>query len=128
MNGFWRIRRVFLIGLSLAGCGPASPEATVGVPGAPKPARTLRIGVMPRLMGISYFNACRAGAAAAAAAAAREQGVELTVHVARQLAAKKLVPGTANFGRLRDITVTGDEVILGPPLVFDRENPDRYGF
>jgi hypothetical protein len=123
VNGFWCIHRAFLIGLPPAGCGPASPDACVGDPGAPKPARTSRIGAMPKLMGISDFNACRAGAEEAA----RELLVEVFVHVARQLAAKILVPGTVNFGLLRDIKVTGDEVNLGPPLVFDRENLDLIG-
>ncbi len=52
----------------------------------------------------------------------------LTVQVARQLAAKPLEPGRTSFGRLSNIQVNGDEVILGPPLLFDRRNIDQYDF
>jgi ABC-type sugar transport system substrate-binding protein len=52
----------------------------------------------------------------------------LTVHVARQLADRTLAPGTSAFGRLRGIRVDGDQVILGPPKVFDRTNIDQYDF
>jgi len=52
----------------------------------------------------------------------------LTVQVASRLAARPLEPGTASFGRLRGIQVTGDEVILGPPLLFDKKNIDQYDF
>jgi ABC-type sugar transport system substrate-binding protein len=52
----------------------------------------------------------------------------LAVHVARRLAEKTLVPGTTSFGRLSDIRIIDDEVILGPPLVFDRSNIDRFDF
>jgi ABC-type sugar transport system substrate-binding protein len=52
----------------------------------------------------------------------------LTVHVARHLAEKKLAPGTASFGRLLTIKVTDDQVILGPPLIFDRSNIGQFDF
>lgn len=52
----------------------------------------------------------------------------LTVHVAVRLAQGTLSPGTFDFGRLKGIQVTPDEVILGPPLVFTRENIDQYRF
>jgi ABC-type sugar transport system substrate-binding protein len=49
--------------LGLVGC--AAPAA--------KPGKALRLGMMPKLVGISYFNACRRGAEEAA----RELGVAL---------------------------------------------------
>jgi ABC-type sugar transport system substrate-binding protein len=69
----------FLIGLALTGCGPTGPAAKVERPGAaatpaPSAGRVLRMGMMPKLMGISYFNACRRGAEEAA----HELGITLT--------------------------------------------------
>lgn len=52
----------------------------------------------------------------------------LTVHVAKRLAEGPLQPGEYTFGRLKSIRVTPGEVILGPPLVFDKNNLDAYDF
>ena len=52
----------------------------------------------------------------------------LTVHAAKLLYEEKLVPGTFPAGRLGTITVKDDEVLLGPPLVFDKENIDNFNF
>lgn len=52
----------------------------------------------------------------------------LTVHVAKLLHDKKLVPGEHAIGRLTNIRVTEGEVLLGPPRVFDRENIGQYDF
>jgi ABC-type sugar transport system substrate-binding protein len=52
----------------------------------------------------------------------------LTVQVARHLVEKPLAPGTARFGRLTGIQVGEDEVILGPPLVFDKSTIAQYDF
>ncbi|MCY2962685.1 MAG: substrate-binding domain-containing protein [Planctomycetota bacterium] len=52
----------------------------------------------------------------------------LTLHTAKALADKKLSPGEQTFGRLRGIQVLKDEVILGPPLVFNQDNIDQYEF
>jgi rhamnose transport system substrate-binding protein len=52
----------------------------------------------------------------------------LTVHVARLLADKRLEPGEHAVGRLKGIRVADGEVILGPPLIFDKDNVDRYDF
>src|SRR5690242_5061277 len=60
---------LFLIGLALAGCGPAGPPGT-----SRTQSPSLRMGMMPKLMGIGYFNACRKGAEEAA----RELGIALT--------------------------------------------------
>lgn len=52
----------------------------------------------------------------------------LTIQVAKALAEKSLTPGTQSFGRLRRVLVKESEVILGPPLVFDKSNIDQYKF
>jgi rhamnose transport system substrate-binding protein len=74
MIGDRRFCCLFLVSLTLAGCGPAATEAKVDGPGTAKSGPTLRMGMMPKLMGIGYFNACRRGAEEAA----RELGIELT--------------------------------------------------
>src|SRR4051812_6489096 len=78
MNAAKVLRRDFVIGLglSLAGC---SPGQSGGEPRGPGPATrktgpTLRMGMMPKLVGISYFNACCRGADEAA----RELDIALT--------------------------------------------------
>lgn len=59
----------------------------------------------------------------------------LTVHVGKRLANSELAPGEQTMGRLSGIEVgRGDgpeetsEVLLGPPLIFDRDNVDQYDF
>lgn len=52
----------------------------------------------------------------------------LTVHVAKLLADKKLTSGVHSMGRLGNVTVTDGEVILGPPIIFDKDNVDQYDF
>jgi rhamnose transport system substrate-binding protein len=52
----------------------------------------------------------------------------LTIHAAKALADQQLDPGTRDFGRLKEIRITSDEVILGPPFVFDAGNIDQFSF
>jgi ABC-type sugar transport system substrate-binding protein len=52
----------------------------------------------------------------------------LTVHVGARLARGELPPGRHDFGRLKQIEVTVSEVILGPPVVFDKANIDQFDF
>jgi ABC-type sugar transport system substrate-binding protein len=52
----------------------------------------------------------------------------LAVHAAWQARSGKLTDGEHAFGRLKNIRVTPGEVLLGPPLIFDRENIDAYDF
>jgi ABC-type sugar transport system substrate-binding protein len=52
----------------------------------------------------------------------------LTIHTAQALAEKQLDAGTRDFGRLKQIRISGDEVILGPPFVFHAENIDDFSF
>lgn len=52
----------------------------------------------------------------------------LTVHAAKLLAEGKLKPGKIQAGRLGEITVKGDEVLLGKPIVFNKGNIDQFDF
>ena len=52
----------------------------------------------------------------------------LTVHVAQQQHAGQLKPGVRDFGRLKNVEVREGEVILGPPLVFDKQNIGEFQF
>jgi ABC-type sugar transport system substrate-binding protein len=52
----------------------------------------------------------------------------LTVHAAKLFKEGKLKEGTIDAGRLGAINVVGDEVLLGPPMVFDAENIADFDF
>jgi rhamnose transport system permease protein len=54
----------------------------------------------------------------------------LTVYAARALARGDLAPGTRRIpaGRLGAIEVRGDQVMLGAPFVFTKDNIDRFDF
>jgi rhamnose transport system substrate-binding protein/rhamnose transport system permease protein len=54
----------------------------------------------------------------------------LTVYAANALSKGELKPGDTeiNAGRLGKIAVVGDEVRLGAPFIFNRENIDRFNF
>jgi ABC-type sugar transport system substrate-binding protein len=52
----------------------------------------------------------------------------LTVHVAKGLAAGSFTGGEIEAGRLGKRAARDGEVLLGPPLVFDAGNIDRYDF
>ena len=52
----------------------------------------------------------------------------LTIHVAQRLHAGNLKNGPQDMGRLKNVEVRAGEVILGPPMVFDRENIDDHRF
>ena len=54
----------------------------------------------------------------------------LTVHAAVAAAKGELQPGAVAFraGRLGEVALIGDEVILGDPIVFDNANIDQYDF
>lgn len=54
----------------------------------------------------------------------------LTVYVAEGLATGKIKPGdtTVKAGRLGEVQLTDDEVLLGPPLVFDKDNIAQFDF
>jgi rhamnose transport system substrate-binding protein len=52
----------------------------------------------------------------------------LTVHVAKLLHDKQLVPGEQTIGRLENIRVIPGEVLLGPPKIFDKANIGEFDF
>ena len=54
----------------------------------------------------------------------------LTVHVSRALARGDLAAGARSFraGHLGEIEVRGDQVMLGAPFVFTKDNVDRFDF
>lgn len=52
----------------------------------------------------------------------------LTVHAAKRLHDRTLEDGTHTMGRLESIEVSPGEVLLGPPMVFDRDNIGEYDF
>ncbi|MFM8583841.1 MAG: substrate-binding domain-containing protein [Planctomycetaceae bacterium] len=52
----------------------------------------------------------------------------LTIHAARGVAEQTLEAGSRDFGRLKGIRIAADEVILGPPFVFDAQNIDGFSF
>lgn len=54
----------------------------------------------------------------------------LTVHVANALGAGKMPAGTTELAarRLGKVVVSGTEVILGEPFLFDKSNVDRFDF
>jgi rhamnose transport system substrate-binding protein len=54
----------------------------------------------------------------------------LTVYAAEAVAKGKLKPGATQIeaGRLKTLTVEGDNVILGAPFKFTKENVDRFDF
>jgi len=52
----------------------------------------------------------------------------LTVHAAHRLLHGELVPGSIEAGRLGQIQVMGDVVLLGAPVTFDAANIDQFDF
>ncbi|HEX5175650.1 MAG TPA: substrate-binding domain-containing protein [Chthoniobacteraceae bacterium] len=54
----------------------------------------------------------------------------LTVHAANALATGALKPGAKSFhaGRLGDLAIEGDNIILGTPFIFNKENIDQFDF
>lgn len=54
----------------------------------------------------------------------------LTVYTSTLLAENKLRAGVTSFqaGRLGQIEIRGSEVILGKPVIFNKENIDQFNF
>ena len=54
----------------------------------------------------------------------------LTVYAGALMAQNKLAPGASSIeaGRLGPISIRGSEVILGPPLLFTKDNIDKFDF
>ena len=54
----------------------------------------------------------------------------LTVRAAAALSRRELKKGDTTFaaGRLGQLTVAGDQILLGRPFVFTKENIDQFDF
>jgi rhamnose transport system substrate-binding protein len=54
----------------------------------------------------------------------------LTVHAANGLAAGTLKPGATSYaaGRLGNLEIQGDQILLGKPFIFNKENIDQFDF
>jgi rhamnose transport system permease protein len=54
----------------------------------------------------------------------------LTVYAGALMAQRKLAPGVQSVeaGRLGSVEIRGREIILGPPLLFTKDNIDKYDF
>jgi rhamnose transport system substrate-binding protein len=52
----------------------------------------------------------------------------LTVYAAKLLAEGNLEGESIQAGRLGEIEIRGTEVLLGDPIVFDKDNIDDYDF
>jgi rhamnose transport system permease protein len=54
----------------------------------------------------------------------------LTVYAGALAAENKIAAGTSTLqaGRLGPIAVRGSEIVLGPPLLFNKGNIDRFDF
>lgn len=54
----------------------------------------------------------------------------LTIYAGAQIAQQKLEPGARSLqaGRLGTIEIRGTEMILGPPLFFNKDNIDKFNF
>ena len=52
------------------------------------------------------------------------------MHVAHDLKRNRLRPGDPNLraGRLGVLDIRGDNVLLGQPFIFNRDNIDRFDF
>lgn len=52
----------------------------------------------------------------------------LAIYIAKEAKGGPLVDGTHDFGRVKGVRIQGSEVILGPPIIFNRANIDNYDF
>jgi len=53
----------------------------------------------------------------------------LTIQIAKRLSDQGNLPdGTYNFGRVKDVRVSGGQAVLGDPLIFNKENIDDHDF
>ena len=115
VKGIWGMTSVAFPGAANAvkNAGKAGQVAVVGL-GTPKDMRSfVEQGVVKSVI---LWNVVDLG--------------YLTVHVARAAAKGELKPGATsiNAGRLGEIKIDGDEVLLGKPMVFTKENIAQFNF
>lgn len=108
--------------------------ASAAVPGAAEAVKQLGLAGKVQVIGLSVPSLCRAYV---------HEGVipsitlwntidlgYLTVHAAAQLANGALKRGatTLGAGRLGTVAIDGDQVLLGKPFLFTKQNIDLFGF
>lgn len=52
----------------------------------------------------------------------------LTIHVASELARGGIEDGTHDFGRIKGVRVSNGVAIMGPPLIFNKDNIEEFDF
>lgn len=52
----------------------------------------------------------------------------LSVYIAKRIKDGEFKEGTYDIGRVKGVQIKGTEVILGPPIIFTKENIDKYKF
>jgi ABC-type sugar transport system substrate-binding protein len=111
----------------MAICSPAVPGAAEAVKQAGKAG-------MVKVLGLGLPSENRAYVKEGVTQAVILWKVEdlgyLTIHAAKALADGKLKPGDKNYsaGRVGQIEIAGDNIVLGKPFVFTKENIDQFQF
>jgi rhamnose transport system substrate-binding protein len=109
--------------------GIAAP-AVPGIAEAVKQSRRADL----KVTGLSLPNMCkpyvRAGIIDSIVLWNTEDLGYLTVYAANALARGRLQPGASSLdaGRLGTVTIDGDQILLGKPFVFTRENIEGFDF
>ena len=108
--------------------------ASAAVPGAAEAVKQLGLTGKVHVIGLSVPSLCRAyvheGVIASITLWNTIDLGYLTVHAAAQLRAGTLHRGatTITAGRLGAITIEGDQVLLGKPFLFTKQNIDLFDF
>lgn len=115
------------LNLIMAICSPAVPGAAEAVKQAGKAGRVKVIG-----LGLPSENRryVKEGVTDAVILWKTQDLGYLTVHAAVALARGTLQPGASSFqaGNLGEFTVAGDQILLGTPFIFHRDNIDQFDF
>jgi rhamnose transport system substrate-binding protein len=113
--------------LIMAICSPAVPGAAEAVKQAGKAGRVQVIG-----LGLPSENRryVKEGVTESVILWKTEDLGYLTIQAAHALAVGKLTPGMSTFkaGALGEFEIQGDEILLGKPFIFNKENIDQFDF